>query len=122
MPDSMLSNYLGNAMLQRYLVTDGGWLAIHLSDPTALGLLDTELAGADYLRQRVLFHDAASKTVASSNAQRFTGLPAGRAYSLAVWNAVAVGQLLFRIPLDPYIDFALNANFLAAPGDVALTL
>lgn len=120
--ESVVSNYFANLLLQQHLVKAGSWLALHVADPTDLGLVGTELVGGDYLRQRLLFHPSGAKAVGSSNSQRFTGLPACRLTHLAAWDRQAGGNYLFKIELAEPIPVSLNGYFLAAAGDVAFSL
>lgn len=117
----VLSNYFGNLVLQTYLTNGVVYLALHNADPTPVGLLQTEIAGA--LRQRIIFGNASGKAVVSKNAQTFPALPACQVTHLGLWTAIAGGNLLAPIPLPtPGITVAANGQFLAAAGDVALAL
>jgi hypothetical protein len=119
---SLVSNYFAATALQAQLTAKTNYLALHLADPTDLGDLATEMAGGEYLRQAIHHGNPSTKTVASNNSQLFPGLPAGIVTWLAVWDAIVNGHILYRLQLSPAITVLLNGQFLAAPGDVALTL
>lgn len=122
---SYLSNYAGNAMLD-FLLHNGGFLALHLEDPTPAGLLATEMAGDGYIRQVISFTAPSGKTAVSSNAQTFTGLPPADVPFLAVWDSISAGNMLFIIDLVA-LGFAAvhvtdQGQVLLAPGDIALSV
>ncbi len=126
MSDIKLSNWFGARILQAYLTAPPAplYLALHLQDPTVLGLTSTELASVGYLRQRITFTAPSAKTVASANSQTFIGLANAVITFLGVWDGLgAVGShFLFAVPLSPGIGVLVNGHFLVTTGDVAITL
>lgn len=118
----ILSNYFGNQILQKYLTEGVVYLACHTSDPTPVGLLQSEVASSGYLRQRILFSPASGKAAVSKNAQTFPGMPACVVTHLGLWTAVAAGNLLLPIQLPAPITVALNGQLLVTAGDVAVQL
>lgn len=124
MTDFVLANYAGNKALTDLL--DGNrWLALHNGPgPTALGPdgPHNEIAGAGYIRQLIKFAVSSGKTRVSNNAQKFSGLAADTMTWLSVWDLVADGNMIFARKLIPAITVVESGFFLAAPGDVALSL
>jgi hypothetical protein len=117
----VLSNYAGNLALST-LLGPGKYLALHESDPTATAILATEVAGGGYARQPVTFAAPSSKTAVSTNAQVFPGLPVVVVTYIAVWDAAGGGHMIFALQLAVPEDTTLSGQFLAAVGDVALSL
>lgn len=119
---SVLSNYLGNKVLADNLTNGVCYLALHTADPTVTGLTSTEVAGGSYLRQLITFSAVSSKTTLSTNSQTFTGMPAAIVTYLAVWNDPTSGNMLVSFALSPSITVPVSGNFLAARGDIAVTV
>lgn len=119
---SVLSNYAGNLALATLLNGAPVYLALHTADPTVTGLPGTEVAGGGYARQRITFSAASSKTVTSTNAIDFPGMPACTVTYLAVWNATSSGNMIYSFALDTPIVVSTDGEFLAAAGDIALSL
>jgi hypothetical protein len=117
----VLSNWAANAALQLILPA-GCHLGCHLTDPTPVGNIGSEVAGGGYERQPISFADASNRTRVSSNAQLFPGMPACIVGWLAVWTAVSGGHLVFARKLLVPIPVLESGQFLAAAGDVALSL
>lgn len=114
-----LSNYLGNAILQRYLTGAVTYLALHTDDPTVSGDPATEMNVA---RQRVIWSAPGSKTIANTNSLTFPQLIADTITDLAVWDSSSGGHMLVPIHLTTPIVTLANGHLLVAPGDVAITL
>lgn len=120
---SVLSNYFGNQILAHYLIASPSWLALHSVDPTVLGDAASEVAGGDYARQRASWSAPGSKTVASTTALTFVGMPAATVTYLGVWDAASGGNLLVTVPLGgDGVEVAESGHFLVAAGDVAITV
>lgn len=119
---SLLSNYLGNAVLQTYLINNPSWLALHETDPGVLGDLSTEFTGGGYARQPTSWSAPGSKTTATTNAQIFSNLLAADCAWIAIWDAVVLGHILLRVVLPSPVTVAASGNFVSAIGDVAFTL
>lgn len=120
---SALSNWLAGQILATYLQNKTGlYLALHLSDPTAAGLLASEAAGGGYVRQPISFAPPSAKACASSNPQVFTGLIVMTVTYLAVWDNIAQGNMQFSWPLATPIVTTASGQILCAAGDVALQL
>ena len=124
MPTSVLSNYLGNAILAEYLQAKPNWLALHIDDPTVTGDLSTEVAGGGYARQASTgaWSAPGSKTVATARALTWVGMPACTVAYIAVWDALTGGHLWVTIALAPPITVPASGHFLCASGDVAVSL
>lgn len=116
---SVLSNYLGNLILQEYLVGRPNWITLHNDDPTTAGDPATELL---VIRQRALWSAPGSKTVANTNAMTFVQLPADLVTYMAIWDAVSGGHMLAAILLGTPIATPDSGHLLVAPGDLAITL
>lgn len=121
MADDVLSNWAANAALQ-IILPSGCYLSCHLSDPTPLGNTGSEVAGGGYVRQPIGFADATNRTRVSTNAQIFPGMPACLVTHLGVWTAIGGGHMTFAKKLNPPIPVLASGQFLAAAGDVALSL
>lgn len=120
MPD-VLSNWAANTALQ-VILPSGCFLACHLSDPTALGVIGSEVGGGGYLRQLIKFGPASNRTRVSTNAQRFPGMPAVTVTHLGVWTAIGGGHFVFGKILPSPIVVYESGQMLVAAGDVALSL
>lgn len=117
----VLSNWAANTALQA-MMNVPCYLALHLSDPTALGNPATEVAGGGYARQPISFSAATNRTRVSTNAQTFPGMPQSTVTHLSVWTAVSGGSMVFAKQLPSPIKVLESGQFLAAAGDVALSL
>jgi hypothetical protein len=120
--ECLISNYAGNSALAHLLSSVGGWLGIHLTSPTALGLYATELAGGEYARQRIVFSPPSGKVQVSRSVQSFHGLPAHRAAWLAVWYDAGAGDMIFAVRLAVPITVREGGPLVVAKGDIALSL
>lgn len=119
MSSSIFSNFLGNAVLQRYFAGAPTWLALHTDNPTATGDPATEMA---VIRQPITWSAPGSKTIANTNAMTFVQLVADVVTYLGVWDSSSGGHLLVPILLGTPITTLEDGHFLVAPGDVAITL
>ena len=119
---SVVSNYLGNAVLQAYLTASGAWVALHTSDPTAAGNSGTEVSGGGYMRQSVSFGVPSSKTIVSTSGIVFSGMPAGTVTHWALWTAQFGGNMLFWAPMTTPLTVTASAQIPFAAGDIAVTL
>lgn len=116
---SILSNHAGNANLTQLL--DGTtYVALHLTDPTATGLLATEVAGGGYIRQPITYAAATGKIRVSTKALIFPGMPACIVAFLAGWDAISAGNMIWRKELSPHITVLASGQFLVAVGDIAV--
>ncbi len=119
---SVLSNVLGNAILTEYLIDRPTWLALHTEDPTVLGSPGTEAAGGDYARQAGTWSAPGSKTSATTTAATWTGMTACVVTHIGVWSAASGGHMLFGVVVDPPVAVPESGHFVAAAGDLAVTL
>ena len=121
-PASVFGNYLGNQILVRYLRDTPNWLGLHIDDPTGVGVPASEVAGLGYLRQRLAWSEAGSKTCATTNSLAFVSMPALTLTWLGVWDAPSGGNLFLPLRLPAPIPVPLSGHFLVAAGDIAVTL
>src|SRR5262249_6521721 len=114
----------GNLVLAAYLQGKPNWLALHTDDPTVTGDPATEVAGAGYQRQAATgaWSAPGSKTIATTKAFTWVGMPACTVTHIAVWDALSGGHLLATIALSPAIAVSASGHFLAAAGDIAITV
>lgn len=120
---TVFSNYAGNKMLASVLSGPGLYLGLHTSDPTAVGKLDTEVAGGGYARQPVVFTVPSGRGLVSKNRQRFPGMPAATVRYLAVWDEVSNGNLIVVVDIsDTPVKVAPGDAFDAEPGDIGVQL
>lgn len=116
---SVLSNFLGNAVLQQFFINRPTWITLHNDNPTTAGDPATELL---VTRKRAFWSAPGSKTIANTNAMTFVQLPADLITYMAVWDAVTEGHMLAAILLSPAIPVLESGHLLVAPGDLAITL
>ena len=90
---SVMTNYLGGAVLQRYLRDTPCWIALFTADPTVTGSLVNEVVGGSYARLPAVFTAPGSKTT-GLGPLRFQNMPACTVTHLAVADALAAGHLL----------------------------
>lgn len=122
MTSSVLSNWAGNIMLVLLLRHRQCWLAAHTSDPTVTGITATEVAGGEYQRRKLSFSEPSGKTAAGVNAVKFSSMPGCVVTHLAVWDAIADGNLIFTIELDEPIEVEATATLFVNPLDVGIQL
>ena len=121
MSDDVLSNYGGN-LAAAVLAANTKYLGLHLSPPTLTGLLASEVAGGAYVRQPLSMSVPASKTIVSTNAQIFPGMPACTILWLAGWDAIAAGHMIWAKKLIPGIAVLESGQLLTKAGDIAVSL
>lgn len=120
---SVLTNYLGNLVLKRYLVDTPCWLALFTADPTVLSSLVNEVAGGDYIRQRYYGTAPGSKTSGNTLQLVFDNMPACTVTHLALASAQFAGSLLVISPrLAPVIVVGASTRLVVPPGDFAVTV
>jgi len=115
---SVLGNYFGNAALLEDLSHATNYLALHEADPTGAALAGTELAGA--ARPPIRFSLPAGRSVVSTNAQQFLGLPAAQVSHFGIWDAPAAGNLLVIVTLSPQL--LVGGSLLLPAGEVAVSV
>lgn len=94
------------------------WLALHDADP--LGALPNEVAGGGYSRQPISFAVPSGRTVVSSNAQTFHGLPVDTVPYLAVWTDISTGNVVGVLYLGSHALHTTDSGQIkTAAGDVA---
>lgn len=118
---SVISNYLGNAALQRYFLDDLTWLALHESDPGVTGSLASELAGGDYEREPSTWTSPAAKTIALAARIRYDNLPACELFWFGVWDAEINGHLLTSVEIPGGLEVVDSARLVIPAGDIAIT-
>lgn len=121
MTSPILCNFWGNEILQQYLTANGAYLGLHISSPGVTGDPTTEYVGGGYHRQLCHFSAPGSKTVATINAQTFSGLVAGSFDWLVLWTTVAGGNALCAIPI-PLQTISASGQWISRAGDIALGL
>lgn len=117
---SVLSNFFGNAALAA--LQTGHFLALHESAPDVTGTPANEVGGGGYTRQPILMSPPSGKTTVSTNAQVFPGMPAVTVTDLAIWTALAGGNLCVIIHLTTPIVVLASGQVLCAAGDVAVSV
>lgn len=119
MGNSFWSNYAGNRALAYNLGQSGLYLAVHLTDPTDLGDLATEVAGGGYQRQPITFSTPAGKATANTIKAYFSGMPTADAEWLAVWDSPGAGNMIARHQLAPVIPVDEDGQLRVEIGDLA---
>lgn len=119
---SVLGNSFANSALLTYFHQANTWLGLHLTDPGALGDMSTEMFGGGYHRQPINWGPPSSKTIATTNYQKFEDLPSGTVNYLGVWNAASTGNILVRFQLGVPVPVSTGDIFTALPGDISFTL
>jgi hypothetical protein len=118
---SIVSNYLGNAVLLDYFYNSDTYVALHLTDPTVLGSLATELAGGDYERELATWTSPSSKTIGLATAIVYDNLPACTLGWFGVWDAPSNGHLLTAVEIIGGLPVAASARLVVPAGDIAVT-
>jgi len=90
---SVMTNYLGGATLQHYLIDSPSWIALLTADPTVTGSLVNEVVGGSYARLPAVWSTPGSKST-GLGPLRFLNLPACTVTYIAVADALAGGHLL----------------------------
>lgn len=119
---SVISNFLGNALLQRYFRDQQCWLSLHNADPTVLGSSANELFGGDYEREQIDFSAPSAKTIANSARIRFDNLPAATVTYFGIWNAEVGGSMLSSILIPGGLSVPDSARLVIPIGDVAVSV
>ena len=119
---SVVSNYLGNAVLSGYLSGSGAWVALHTADPTAAGNDGTEVSGDGYTRQFASFGTPSNKTVTTTTGIVFSGMPPVTVTFWSLWTAQFGGSMLFWAPMATPLVVTSSAQVPFAAGDIAVTL
>jgi len=123
-----MSDYCENLVLNHTLGTsDIGtfvsqmYLALHTGDPTDTGS-GTEV---DVARQAIDFATASGTggSVASTNAQTFTSMPAGETVSyVGIWDHVSAGNLMYHTAVTEAKPVLAGDTVTVAIGAVTVTL
>lgn len=117
---SVLSNFFGNAALAA--LQKGHYLALHEAPPDVTGTPANEVAGGGYVRQVITTSAPSGKTVVSSNAIVFPGMPAVTVTDMAIWDAISGGHLCVIIHLATPVVVTESGQFLVAKSDIAVTV
>ena len=123
-----MSDYCEKLVLNHTLVTiDIGsfvtqmYLALHTGDPLDAGS-GTEV---DVARQTIDFAEATGTggSVASTNAQSFTSMPAGETVThVGIWNHISAGQLMYHTAVTEAKPVLAGDTVTVAIGAVTVTL
>ena len=98
------------------------YLALHTADPTETGAV-AELAGGGYTRQATAFAWNVGNARAQNSAlERFDNLPAGTITHFSIWDAVTVGNCLYKGALTASITVAAGASAEVAADALSVTL
>lgn len=119
---SVISNYLGNAILQLYFTGATTYIGLHTSDPGVLGSSLTEVVGGDYIRKAATWSTPGSKTIGETTHLDFDNMPACTVTHFSVWTAISGGNMLVSVELSAPVVVADSARFTVPPNDMALTL
>jgi hypothetical protein len=117
-----MTNYLGNLILNNYLIPTGQWLALHLSDPGTSGSSATEMIGGGYARNQVAWSAPSNRTTANTNAFKYLNLPAATITHLGIWDAATGGNLLYSIALPTPVVVTVGQYFTLPVHDIAVVL
>jgi len=118
---SVLTNYLGGDILQRYFIDQPSYLALLTADPTALGSTASEVVGGDYERLPCVWSVPGTKTI-GLGALRFINMPACTVSWLAVMDAAVGGHMLTAKALPAPIPVVDSAEFRVGANAIVLTL
>lgn len=120
---SVLSNYLGNAMLKTWFQERKAYVALFTADPTVLGSFADEVAGGDYVRQLWVCAAPSSRTTANSAVLTFDNLPATTVYYVGWCDRKYGGNLLAYTPrlATPFV-VPDSARLVIPVADLALSL
>lgn len=114
----VLSNWGANTAIEA-LLAGATYLTAHTSDPTAAGLIGTEVSGGGYSRQPVTFSSAASRSTTTTNPQVFSGMPSVTVTHLGVWTAITGGNMILVKMLTTPITIEASGQLVVAAGDLA---
>ena len=116
---SVLSNYLGNAILTQFFDATT-YLSLHSSDP---GLTGTgEIGGGDYTRELIKWTVASNKTIGNTNKIDFANLLPVTITHYGVWNEPVGGNFLIKIALDTPVDIDDGDTWVIPVNELAITL
>jgi hypothetical protein len=118
---SILTNYFGGAILQRYLLDSPSYLAWFTADPTVTGSTTNEVVGGSYARLLCSWTAPGSKST-GIGALRFLNMPACTITHFAVTNAATGGQLLVVSSLPSAIVVAASAEVRVPANSIVVTL
>jgi hypothetical protein len=118
---SIMSNYLGGAVLQRYLIDNPSYLALLTASPTALGTMTSEVVGGDYERVLCSWSAPGTKTI-GLNALSIPNMPAVTVSWLAFMDAPTGGNMLFAKQLPAPVVVTASSEWRMAANTVVITL
>jgi len=118
---SVLTNYFGGAILQRYLLDSPTWLALFTADPTVTGSLSAEVTGGSYARLPCVWSAPGSKSV-GLDALRFLNMPHVFLTHFAVVDALSAGHLLVVSALPSTIEVLDSAELRIPANAIVVTL
>lgn len=118
---SIITNYLGGAVLQRYLIDNPSYLALFTANPTALGLTTNEVVGGSYARLLCTWSAPGTKT-SGLGALRFLNLPACTVTHLGVMDALTGGHMLIAKALPAPIPVLSSAELRVGANAIVITL
>lgn len=118
---SVLSNYFGGAILQRYLLDSPTWLALFTADPTVTGSLVNEVVGGSYARLPAVWTAPGSKST-GLGALRFLNMPACTLTHYAVADALSGGHLLVVASFTAPIAVVDSAEVRIPANSIVVTL
>lgn len=108
------STYLANGLInyiyrgQAFTAPSTYWIALHSANPTAAGLLATELTGGSYARLEASFTAPSSGASTNEDELFFDGLPSAAAVGyISVWDSSSAGNML---SYDDFTSVAVNAG------------
>lgn len=118
---SIITNYLGGAILQRYLIDNPSYLALFTADPTALGSTTNEVVGGSYARLLCTWSGPGTKT-SGLGALRFLNLPACTVTHIGVMDALTGGHMLIAKALPAPIPILSSAELRLGANSIVVTL
>lgn len=117
---SIVTNYLGGAILQRYLIDNPSYLALFTADPTALGSTANEVVGGSYARLLCSWSAPGSKS-SGLGALRFLNLPACTVSHIGVMDALTGGHMLIAKALPAPIPVLASAELRIGANSIVVT-
>lgn len=119
---SVISNWWGNAILQRYLSNGTVWVALHTGDPGVNNDATTEVTGDGYIRQSIEFGDSSAKGVTSTTKVVFSALPECVVTYYSLQTAQVGGNMFCSVELGTPISIAASGQLVIPAGDIAVGL
>lgn len=122
-----ISNYLA-AKLQDHVLQSGGadytppatlYLALHIADPGPTGL--NELSGGSYARKAITFA-LSSPDAGNDSGAVYTDLPATTITHMALWDALAGGNMLFYGACSPSVVIPAGDGFEVGLDEFAVSI